>query len=198
MHVPKVKHLIEVLFLGVIVSMSIAVPAFGGTITVDEHGVILIDSVVKSGTLKPDPGPGGLLSVCTYPLPFAGVEGDVKLFDADAHTFLDVVRFNGNGTLLFYSDNVDGFDALCDTVSPPGAFYTNTLTIDELGTEAENGAFYTPLSGQPGFDLSGPTYHFISDGHVPVATVPEPTTLALTGTGLLGLAAFRRRRRMEI
>jgi hypothetical protein len=104
--------------------------------------------------LQSDPGPGGLASVLTYDLlgPPSLVAGDVLLQDGAGGPILDVIRFNPAGTggaaypasLLFYSDNVDGFDSLGDTSSPPGAFYTNTVTILEVGSEGDNGAFYAP------------------------------------------------------
>jgi hypothetical protein len=167
-------------------------------ITVDEFGVGTIQSPggteVISGHLGPDPGPGGLNPVLIYPLPFTGVQGDVNLTESTG--VLDVLRFNGDGTLIFYSDNLDGFDAPGDTPTPPRVLYANQASIPEIGLEGDNGAFYTPAANAPGFDPSGPTYHFISDGHTPV--VPEPSSLALLLGGLLsgtpfGLSRLRRR-----
>jgi hypothetical protein len=101
-----------------------------------------------------DPGPGGLANVMTYNLlgPPGLVVGDVLLTDADCGgCFLDVIRFNPNGTLVFYSDNIDGFDSGADTFGPPGAFYANLVAIPEVGTESINGATYIPTAGMPGF-----------------------------------------------
>ncbi len=103
----------------------------------------------------------------------------------------DVVRFNPAGTapgyagsLLFYSNPVDGFDSLADTPSPPGQYYQNNLTIIEL-----NGVgVYTPGPGQPGYVAGfNVTYNLISDG-----AIPEPTSMVLLGTGLVGFVMRRR------
>ncbi len=156
------------------------------TITVDENGNGI--GTVGPGFLGADPGPGGLNSVLTYNLPFAGTQGDVEIFGP---TLGDVVRFNGNGTLLFYSDTPPT-DSLGDTLSPPGSFYTNFAMVTELGPEGNNGAVYTPMAGQPG-SVPGAvvTYNFVSDGSI----VPEPSTLTLLGLGGVGLAGYAWRRR---
>jgi hypothetical protein len=177
------------------------------TITIDENGNGSFSGGELLGTLpfamQADPGPGGLSSVLTYSLPFGFVPvvGDVFLQDLlnDQLVTLDVIRFNPlpdvpepHAGIAFYSDNVDGFDALADTSGPPSSFYTNTATLPEVGPEeGPNGAIYTPTANQPGF-LPGfaVTYVFISDG-----AVPEPATWAMmiVGFGAIGLA-FRSRR----
>jgi hypothetical protein len=175
--------------------------SFSVSITVDEqgHGTFTNTDGFNStlnGSLKADPGPGGLPSVLTYSLlnPPGLVSGDVLLSEPGSVGFiLDVVRFNAsNGSLVFYSDNIDGFDSLGDTPAPPSVFYQNRITINEIGPEGNNFAIYTPTAGQPGFvaGAAGPvTYTLISD-----SPVPEPSTLALLGTGLIGAVGVLRRR----
>jgi len=159
-------------------------------ITVDENGNGFIDNTPISGHLGTDPGPGGLTNVLIYNLPFAGAQGDIFLTDADFGGLrLDVIRFNGNGTLIFYSDNVDGFDAIGDTPGPPLLDYANLVQLPEVGPEGNNGSFWIPAAGQPGFDPSGITYHFISDGSA--SPVPEPRYLILVG-GCLALFGLGR------
>ena len=168
-------------------------------ITVDEfgNGVAQIPGVAipLPRLILPDPGPGGLSNALTYLLPFPGFPGDVLLPEPEG--FSDLVRFNGNGTLIFYSDisPQDPPDAPGDTGLPEVLLPLNK-TIPEVGPEGNNGAFYTPGLGtqglpDPGWDPSGPTYHFISDG-----VVPEPGSLALLATGGLPLFGFLRRRKL--
>ena len=94
--------------------------------------------------------------------------------------------------MIFYSDNVDGFDAPADTGAPPNPLFPNQVHLVEVPNEGGvEAVLYTPGPGQPGFDPSlppGSTYNFISD-------VPEPAsaTLLLAGFGILGLRFMRRK-----
>lgn len=184
-------------------------PALAATplISIDENGHGLLSfpgspSIHMVGVLSADPGPGGLASVMTYDMlgPPSVTDGDV-LFSDDG-LILDVVRFNNYGTggapgykasILFYSDNIDGFDAAADTSGPPTSLYTNSLTLNEVG----GFAFYHPSAGQPGFvpgfDVA---YNLFSDG---TFGVPEPATwsMMIMGFGLAG-AALRARRRPAV
>jgi hypothetical protein len=174
-------------------------------ITVDENGNGTQKTVGVSFPLPsfmgPDIGPGGLNPSLHYSFNSPPiVEGDVVLIEPGGAQISDIIRFNnvvtnlGFGEIVFYSDNSDGVDALADTGFPT-AFYTNALTINEVGPEGDNGVFYTPADGQPGSFVGLPgvvTYHFISDSQ----SVPEPGTAALIcGLGVPALALFPRRRK---
>jgi len=159
-------------------------------LTVDENGHGALVNPVSGTFLLPsslaqDPGPGGLAGALTYNLlnPPGLVVGDVIL--TEGGVMGDLLRFNSNGTLVFYS--LPGEGTLAD-IGFPTAFQTNLVSF----AEGLDGTFlYTPLAGQPGFVAGAGfpvSYRFVSD------SVPEPTTIFLFGTGLAGMIVRKRRK----
>jgi hypothetical protein len=175
------------------VSATVAVIP-SNSIAVDEFGTMFVNNVLApAGVIGTDPGPGGLTGVLIYTLPFLGFQGDVFLTEGPGGAIMDVLRFNGNGTVIFYSDNTGGIDSLADTTSPPSTFYSNSVTLIEIGPEGLAGADYTPTAGQPGYDPNSiATYRFQSDG-----TIPEPASMFLMASGFAGLAFLVRRRAQQ-
>lgn len=181
--------------------LLLAASSFGQNnplITVDEqgNGSLLFPGspgpVVATGSLLPDPGPGGLTLSLTYNLlgPPSLVAGDVVLLESGLPS--DLIRFNPAGTgtagypasLVFYSD-VEGLGELADT-GFPALRYTNLLNLNEGVTNT----LYTPLAGQPGF-VSGfsVSYSFVSTEAV---GTPEPAAASLIFVGSAILIARRR------
>jgi hypothetical protein len=199
------RHTIFAIFIvtacALVGTSTLLAQGFTITISADEngHGTLVNSNGFSSAlpfALLPDPGPGGLPAAATYGLlnPPGLVAGDLIFFEVPVGSISDLIRFNPNqngGSLVFYSDNSDGVDALADTGFPT-ALYPNNITFTEVGPEGANGLTYTPVAGQPGFvaGAAGPvTYVIRSD-----SPVPEPCSLTLLALGsVCGLASCRRR-----
>jgi len=187
------KRFTNVLFSLAVSSLiaGMASSAQAAAITVDELGNGYYNGAVMPSSIQTDPFSG--MATLTYQLPFPGVPGDVELFEPGTPLPAppsDVIRFDGNFNMYFFSDNLDGppFDP-ADVGIPQPIAALNRISLFESGPEGNNGAYYAPSGNgsDPGDNSFGADYYFVSDG-----VAPEPTTLALAG--LSGLLLIRKRR----
>src|SRR5438105_7762225 len=93
-------------------------------VTVDELGNGNFNGQVLPSFQSADPFSG--IVTLTYRLPFAGVPGDVQLFEPSTtgtNQLSDIIRFDGNGNLYFFSEreptDVSPFDPADVNQFPP-------------------------------------------------------------------------------
>jgi hypothetical protein len=152
------------------------------------------------GPIVNDPGTvvGGFLQ---FLLPEAVGLGDVGIAGpregetcnaTNFGTCSDGLRFifdNGNYYLQYFSDLPFGETPLplADTGFP--ADFEPTVFVDEIGTPDVFESFVYVAGATPHTPANSNFYNGVSDGRI-----PEPATLVLLGTALVGLVAARRRR----
>ena len=148
-----------------------------------------------------DPGPNGLANAlnCSLDGPPAMIAGDLLLYADPGLTILsDILRFNPQDTAPGYPFSVVIYSALdtqalADTGFPLG-LYTNVVSMQEVN----NGVFYMPTDGQPGF-VPGFSVGYSFTGSAdtlpdpPAAPEPATVSLFLVAGGVL-IAAGRARK----
>jgi hypothetical protein len=185
--------------LAVFASALSSTAVFGQLIQVDEFGKGTFFLPGATNSLPPaviavEPFSG--IATLRYTLPFNGTPGDVAMFETGpgpvTNGISDLIRFDGQGHLYFFSDREANDPTPPDPADvgiPPILTQFPHVSIQEFGVEGQNGASYFPIAGGPGFEPAFPglQYSFISD-------VPEPSALALSTTGGIFLLLLRARR----
>jgi hypothetical protein len=159
----------------------------------DETGPALLSGPIvgySNGSHQVDPI-SGILG-WYYPLggPFYQ-PGDVLMLEPGTSEVSDLLRFDGSGVFFFSELEPGELNAEpADVPMIPPAI--NPVFLYETGPEGNNGAYYLPDVGQPGFGdpemfPGGMSYTIVSD-------IPEPTTFALAGLAAAALMISRRRK----
>jgi hypothetical protein len=204
--IPMTVMFLAVLLLAVFVAPTKAstVPTF--TLNFDEMGNATLSinggaTSTLTGALVSNPKnvgiAGGMALTFMFPTGITVGNGDVVVSEGTGLPASDAIRFTdalGNLTgntadrMIFYSDQDDLPLLLADTGLPSNLGTGTSVTVTETALPGGGNGFTYSSAVTPG-GLSD-VYNGISDP----SPVPEPTSLFLFGTGLLGIVGYGRKK----
>ncbi len=151
-------------------------------------------------------GLGGLM-LFGYKLDQNNADGEVRMGASGTSQSLNSFDFTGTLQSATFSLETISFEGSVATVAYTVGFTTSADTYSASGTmlidQAQwgDGSGFSALAiesrrnGNAGYDLSGNSDAQLAIGSVNYSVIPEPSTYAaFAGLGMLGFAAFRRRR----
>jgi hypothetical protein len=148
---------------------------------VNDPGVLVADPTSPMGMALQYALPEAVVTGCCLAIPEPPATTCSATTCSDAVKFLQIAN---NFFFRYYSDRV--LDEVLDLADSglPSDFFAG-VTVSEVGAEGNNGFTYD--AGGTGNPATDNFYVGVSDA--PVPPVPEPVTIALLATALLGLAA---------
>jgi hypothetical protein len=122
-----------------------------------------------------------------------GGAGDVVVFNISGNVkFQGPVQLTGGITpddVLFNMKSTGN-----NNVQSSGNYQTNLVNADLIDLGGTWNVNEITITGRWFGEESGGTYQLVSNGYIEQPTVPEPGTLAMMGTGVVGLAGLLRRK----
>lgn len=152
--------------------------------TLDNTG----NAYYTAGDLSPatqatDPVSG--LTTLEYTLPFAGTAGDVLFQQNASGPVTDLLRFDGNSHVYFFSTDGVGSPAYVAALPATGSPNAGPFILQNSSATLAS-QNYNPTSGQPGYNAG--TQYSVN------VVVPEPSPMVLGAMGCLVLLFFSTRR----